>query len=389
MQDIALGVGGILISLITFFVGYRQTLGARQARAHAADAVIIEVLLRRLVLEDLSLSFKEVRRVIRGKAADLRVSPSALRHGAQIADLLYSRVLESDLISAADRERSLAAIKVLQKEATVVPNDGVEGTGRPNRLVRVMVGTVLVVLPAGIGTVAVALASGDAGRRDPDLLMQFGITVAALVGVATIMAIRRGLPLPKNRLNEDAPTVRELESFPEEPEGVHALRDLKTLSCFAVRNLYQLGEDEHVSLRAGTYVGMSGDPSVSLGLQELLDRRLVEHIKARSPRARRNGPVYGLTPSGRSLARLLVAGVMRPPPQEDPPAYLSAFVGSRKGEQDAVGVKGGAVPEKAASQPGAELPRLDEADVSKSKGSRTQPGHVTSVEDGAPAKPTP
>ncbi len=72
LQDVALGLGGIAVSVVTFAIGYRQTIGARQARAQAADEAVVDMLLRRLVLEQLELSTEEVQRAVNGKAIEQR-----------------------------------------------------------------------------------------------------------------------------------------------------------------------------------------------------------------------------------------------------------------------------------------------------------------------------
>ena len=43
---------GILVSLILFVIGYRQTIGAKKERSKNANISIIRTIMRRMVLED-------------------------------------------------------------------------------------------------------------------------------------------------------------------------------------------------------------------------------------------------------------------------------------------------------------------------------------------------
>lgn len=45
---------GVLVSVVFFVIGYRQTIGARKERAAAANRAVYKALLRRLVLESYS-----------------------------------------------------------------------------------------------------------------------------------------------------------------------------------------------------------------------------------------------------------------------------------------------------------------------------------------------
>jgi hypothetical protein len=59
---------GILVSLILFVIGYRQTIGAKKERTKNANSSITRVIMRRMVLEDYSPVYKDITRVIEGKA---------------------------------------------------------------------------------------------------------------------------------------------------------------------------------------------------------------------------------------------------------------------------------------------------------------------------------
>ncbi|WP_076915310.1 MULTISPECIES: hypothetical protein [unclassified Pseudoalteromonas] len=49
---------GILVSLILFVIGYRQTIGAKKERSKNANISIIRTIMRRMVLEDSNFAFR-------------------------------------------------------------------------------------------------------------------------------------------------------------------------------------------------------------------------------------------------------------------------------------------------------------------------------------------
>lgn len=343
-QNLSLGIAGIIISIVTFIVGYKQTIGARQARASAADSTITDVLLRRLVIEEYTLSVEDVESVIDGKAAELRVPASALRPTDQLADLLYVRVLESDLVSRDDRQRSLSAIGRLQKELAQRTSATIQDSRKPTKSRLLFI--VLLALAASIlGVGSVVVVSDGQGAGPYSLGAQFTLAfVLALIGAAAVTFRSTGLIGRERRIN--GPIVRDYSAYPEAPEGKLALAELGSLSPFSVRNLYQLGRDEEVSIQRGVDVGLAGNPECNLGLQELLDRRLVERLRDEKGKDVKNGSgIYGLTLGGRALARLLV--VLNVPGQSDvpPPLYLQKYVKSEPKESgQCADVDSGSVP---------------------------------------------
>jgi len=94
---------GILVSLILFVVGYRQTIGARKERAKNANSSVHRAIMRRMVLEDYAPAYSDVTRLIEGKAREFQVSLNLLFSEEQILNSLYTEVFDSDLISPSQR----------------------------------------------------------------------------------------------------------------------------------------------------------------------------------------------------------------------------------------------------------------------------------------------
>jgi len=94
---------GIIVSLILFVIGYRQTIGARKERARNANTSVHRAIMRRMVLEDYSPTYSDVTRLIEGKAREFQVSLNILLSEEQVLNSLYTEVFDSDLISPSQR----------------------------------------------------------------------------------------------------------------------------------------------------------------------------------------------------------------------------------------------------------------------------------------------
>lgn len=94
---------GILVSLILFVIGYRQTIGAKKERAKNANQSIHRAIMRRMVLEDYAPVYADITRIVEGKARDFHVSQNDLRSEEQVLNSLYTEVFDSDLISPTQR----------------------------------------------------------------------------------------------------------------------------------------------------------------------------------------------------------------------------------------------------------------------------------------------
>ncbi|PSF11700.1 hypothetical protein [Marinobacter shengliensis] len=111
---------GIIVSLVLFVIGYRQTIGAKKERSKNANSSIMRTIMRRMVLEDYSPIYKDIARLVEGKAREFQVSPNDLLSEEQILNSLYTEVFDSDLISPSQRieieSRINAVFEVIERE---------------------------------------------------------------------------------------------------------------------------------------------------------------------------------------------------------------------------------------------------------------------------------
>jgi len=105
-----LGVLGIFVSVILFLIGYRQTVGAKKERIGAANTEVEKILVRRLVLEGYTPKIADLERLAEGKARDFRVRRGDLLPEEELLNLLFTRIIESDLIPHDRRDELLKRI---------------------------------------------------------------------------------------------------------------------------------------------------------------------------------------------------------------------------------------------------------------------------------------
>jgi hypothetical protein len=94
---------GILVSIFLFLIGYKQTIGAKKERTKNANHAVHRAILRRMVTEEYSPKYKDINRVIEGKAREFQVFVNDLYSEEQILNNLYTQIFDSELISPAQR----------------------------------------------------------------------------------------------------------------------------------------------------------------------------------------------------------------------------------------------------------------------------------------------
>lgn len=121
MENYLLSFLGIIVSITLFFIGYRQTIGAKKERISAAISEVEKILVRRIVLESYTPKLIDISRLIEGKARDFRVKVGDLLSESQIMNCVYTRILETDLIAQNQREEILSRIIPILEEAEGAP----------------------------------------------------------------------------------------------------------------------------------------------------------------------------------------------------------------------------------------------------------------------------
>jgi hypothetical protein len=212
MFDSFVGVLGIVLSLVLFFIGYRQTVGAKKERIAACNTDVEKILVRRIVLESYTPTRVDVGRLIEGKARDFRVREDDLLSEAQVLNSVYTRVVESDLIPSEQRNEIIGRIVPSLVEAEVRPIDESEAP-HLNRRMRVISQTstamaVLALLASTAGAVVAALPElANLDTRYPTVLQ-----TAALAGAASLILITAWLFVNRLRSSQEELPTRGTEA---------------------------------------------------------------------------------------------------------------------------------------------------------------------------------
>jgi hypothetical protein len=121
VEDYILGILGIAISVGLFLIGYRQTVGAKKERVSSANAEVEKILVRRIVLESYTPALIDISRLLEGKARDFRIRVGDLLSESQILNCIFTRIIETDLITQTQREEILSRLLPLLTEAETAP----------------------------------------------------------------------------------------------------------------------------------------------------------------------------------------------------------------------------------------------------------------------------
>ncbi len=117
------GVLGVVLTVLFFVVGYRQTVGAKKERASAANKEILDVLSRRFVLErDFQMEFEELNKFLSGKGIEHKIGISDIFSLGEFECALIARIIESDYV---DPENRRAIIIRINNSFKVIPKDNI------------------------------------------------------------------------------------------------------------------------------------------------------------------------------------------------------------------------------------------------------------------------
>jgi hypothetical protein len=107
------GVLGVILTILFFVIGYRQTIGGRKERARSANKHLAEALFRRLALdESFPINVPGISKLIMGSALEARVRIDDLYSSEQLEAVLYAKIVESDYLP--DDRRVVVLNKLLK-----------------------------------------------------------------------------------------------------------------------------------------------------------------------------------------------------------------------------------------------------------------------------------
>ena len=189
---------GVFVSVVLFLVGYRKTIGARKERVQTANTDLERTLLKRILLEGYQPTVNEIRRFIEGKAQDHQVRTRDLLSELQILTALFTRILETDLISPPQRDAILSKLFPLLQKAEDSPLEKsrvLELSEERRPVYRRTIFTLIpmALLASAMGALLVATSAAFGGSAVPLLKtggLVFVVSILAILMVLLILRIR-------------------------------------------------------------------------------------------------------------------------------------------------------------------------------------------------------
>ena len=133
-----LAVAGIVLTIVFFWITHRKTTGARQTRRKEANVQLERILARRIAMDGWTPNKVDVLRLTEGKARDYRVSAAELLSTDELLSMVYTRIVESDLISGEQRDEILSRMApvLAELEVRALGGNEVEAMARARRASR-------------------------------------------------------------------------------------------------------------------------------------------------------------------------------------------------------------------------------------------------------------
>lgn len=204
-----IGVLGVVLTIVFFAVGYRQTIGGRKERARSANKHLAEALFRRLALDDsFPINLTGVSKLIMGSALEARVRLDDLYTSEQLEAVLYAKIVESDYLP--DDRRVIVVEKLSDcfvgeepQHYIQIPNQDGQRLGSEARLA---------LLSAAMAGFLSVLTGIIFSVRENDSFfdgMNFGTTVATIAALAGLLITTAIVLAVYTRLRENSVSTAE------------------------------------------------------------------------------------------------------------------------------------------------------------------------------------
>jgi hypothetical protein len=173
---------GILVSVVIFLFGYRQTVGAYKERVRTANTDLEKLLLKRIILESYQPTTEDLSHLINGKALDHRVKAKDLLSGIQLLEIIFARIIESDFVITSQRNEIIEWLSSALIKAEEIPVEDISMAELPSpreRLYSINIIPGIMALFASIIGVLITLLPGLSKTTKfltPSMLLVFAIS---------------------------------------------------------------------------------------------------------------------------------------------------------------------------------------------------------------------
>ncbi len=179
-----IGVLGVVLTVLFFVVGYRQTIGARKERALSANKHLSEALFRRFVIdEEFPIDLTGISKLVMGSALGAKVRIEDLYNPEQLEAVLFAKIVESDYLPDNRRAEVMGKLSLCftREERQVYISSTVTSSPVIGSEVRLALVSALTA-----GSLSVAVAAFYSFRADNSFFME--MTTSTAVGAIAAMA---------------------------------------------------------------------------------------------------------------------------------------------------------------------------------------------------------
>ena len=111
--SIIIGIGSIAVGLIAGILTLWKTAGAKREKRKASYKEIITILIRSLTQSQINIKPEELDRIVRSKCRNCGINRSDLVSDIEIADDIFTNILENEFIAPQEKAKILSDIDEL------------------------------------------------------------------------------------------------------------------------------------------------------------------------------------------------------------------------------------------------------------------------------------
>ena len=198
--SIIVGIGSIAVGLIAGILTLLKTAGAKREKIKTSYKEIITILIRSLTQSQMNITSKELDRIVRSKCRNYRLNRSDLFSDIEIANDIYTNVLENEFIAPLEKKKILVDIdKLINEIPEEKPTEEVTGTiERPQAFV-----SMLMAILGTIVALTVLITTSPAPEikmEDVELVSTIIIVIVAMI--ATLFTFEQFSRRTKEKLLE-------------------------------------------------------------------------------------------------------------------------------------------------------------------------------------------
>ena len=187
MDYVSVGLTGfsIFISLVLFWIGYKETIGAKKQRIDSTYREIVKILVRNLVNLNYVPTISEINRILQTKSTENKISVNDLPEEIKFIYALYARVSEDEILSA-DKKKELIDkindyLEEIEKKAPSIIDEEKERLNKETKYV-----IPLILFSVGVG---ISVAFFLITNLLSNIVINFEIILAIITSITAVVAI--------------------------------------------------------------------------------------------------------------------------------------------------------------------------------------------------------